>query len=457
MERHLLPLSPTSPFSPIRGKFCLDDSCFKLADALNMSASDYVFDYSSSRYALRRPVPCPPGTYCHPGTAVNAGNMKNFSTPQPCFESMYCPEGSIDPKGVGKCPKGFYCPFGVKIGCPAGTYCDRTGQWDPIPCKPGEYNGMVGQELCEKCPEGFICPGFGRVDPAICPPGYVCSQSGLDAPNARCPAGFFCPNGTLTTDPFRNDTTLRPYPCQPGTYCMGGVGYDTISQGDFLYAQACTEGFYCELGSSSPMGNGLCPRGFTCPIGTAVPVPTPPGTFAQMLGTVEPASCLPGYYAPTIETIQCYPCPPGTQCENDMTSVATICPPGTFRSLLGEVTGMSSLGTGVICAGCPQGTWSKNWELRDEGECNRCPTGIVCPIDGMTRPCTQSDFPIPYVPTNAGESQFQCIKKAQHFYGRLLPPIDDLKRGPNFLPSAIGAPGVLLQSATDWLRHLPKI
>ena len=59
MERHLLPLSPTSPFSPIRGKFCLDDSCFKLADALNMSASDYVFDYSSSRYALRRPVPAP--------------------------------------------------------------------------------------------------------------------------------------------------------------------------------------------------------------------------------------------------------------------------------------------------------------------------------------------------------------------------------------------------------------
>ena len=64
-------------------------------------------------------------------------------------------------------------------------------------------------------------------------------------------------------------------------------------KGTFLYAQACTEGFYCELGSSSPMGNGLCPRGFTCPIGTAVPVPTPPGTFAQMLGTVEPASCLP--------------------------------------------------------------------------------------------------------------------------------------------------------------------
>ena len=170
-----------------------------------------------------------------------------------------------------------------------------------------------------------------------------------------------------------------------------GAGFDFVKAGDFLYAQACTEGFYCELGSSSPMGSGLCPKGFTCPLGTAVPIPTPPGYFAKLLGMVQPAACLPGYYAPTIETVECYPCPPGTQCENDATSVATICPPGTFRARLGEVTGDDSgtPGTGVICAGCPQGTWSKNWELRDSSECTRCPPGTVCPIDGMTRPCTQ--------------------------------------------------------------------
>ena len=47
-----------------------------------MSVTDYAFDYSG--YNLRRPVPCPKGTYCHPGTAVDVGNMKNFSTPQVC-------------------------------------------------------------------------------------------------------------------------------------------------------------------------------------------------------------------------------------------------------------------------------------------------------------------------------------------------------------------------------------
>jgi hypothetical protein len=34
---------------------------------------------------------------------------------------------------------------------------------------------------------------------------------------------FYCPNGTITVDPFRNDTTLRPYACTGGTYCLTGV------------------------------------------------------------------------------------------------------------------------------------------------------------------------------------------------------------------------------------------
>ena len=455
MERHALPLSSTATFKPIRGRYCLDDSCLRLEDAENMTVSDYMFDYSTSAYALRRPVPCPAGTYCHPGTAVASGNMKNFSTPQPCFESMYCPEGSLEPKGVGQCPKGYYSPFGARIACPAGSYCPMEGHWDPLPCPPGTFNSMIAQWECSKCPPGFICPGFGRVDPAICPPGYICSRDDLAAPNARCPSGFYCPNGTLTTDPFRNDTTLRPYPCRPGTYCMGGAGFDVVNNGNYLYAQNCTEGFYCELGSASPMGSGLCPKGFTCPLGTAVPVPTPPGFFAKLLGMVEPAACLPGFYAPTIETVECYPCPPGTQCENDATAVATICPPGTFRSRLGVAIGDSSgtVGTGVICAGCPQGTWSKNWELRDAGECTRCPPGTVCPIDGMTRPCTQADFPKPFEPTNKGESQAECLKKMFHYYGMLVGVADEFfelnnlgievpkQRGPIFQASPVGVAG----------------
>ncbi len=75
-----MPLAVDSPFEPLRGRFCLDDTCLRLEDAGDVSVVDYAFDYSG--YNLRRPVPCPKGTYCHPGTAVDVGNMKNFSTPQ---------------------------------------------------------------------------------------------------------------------------------------------------------------------------------------------------------------------------------------------------------------------------------------------------------------------------------------------------------------------------------------
>lgn len=280
-----------------------------------------------------------------------------------------------------------------------------------------------------------MCPGFGRVDPALCPAGFVCSKERLFSPNIRCPKGFYCLNGTMSSDPFRNDTTLRPYPCQPGSYCTGGVTSDEIVAGDFAYPQPCTEGFYCELGSTSSKGSGLCPRGFICPQGTAVPIPTAKGKYSDFEGTVQAADCLPGFYAPTIETVMCYPCPPGTECLSDGSSIATICPPGTFRSTLEA--------DGVPCFPCPQGTWSKNWELREVAECISCPTGIVCPVDGMTNPCSVDDLPTLYEPTNNGESLVQCFAQGPNsYYGKLLPPwIDSKGRGPHFVPTTEASGG----------------
>ncbi|KDO29856.1 hypothetical protein SPRG_19735 [Saprolegnia parasitica CBS 223.65] len=414
MELHQLPLSSdTTSFVPLRGRYCMDDACLKVQSPL--SVQDTVFDYASTGFALRRPVPCPMGTYCHAGTAGNVSTMKNFTMPQPCFESMYCPEGSVAPVGQGDCPTGHYCPFGVKLPCPVGTYCPSTGNYEPLPCPPGTFNGMVGQSSCTPCPAGSICPGF---NPRV-------AQHPL-------PTRVFCLEGLLTSDPFRNDTTLRPYPCRPGTYCLGGVVADTVVTGDFSYAQNCTAGFYCELASVSPKGMGMCPPGFMCPEGTAAPIPTPLGTYAQRSGTVQAAQCAPGYYAPTIETSECYPCPPGTTCQDDGMSVAVLCPPGTYRSTL-EVDG-------IACVPCPQGTWSKNWGLRDVTECMLCPPGTVCATDGMTNPCSNSDLPLPYVPTNAGESMEQCLGKGRaFFFGVLLEPwIDAHGVGPHFLPHISG-------------------
>ena len=435
MEAHLMPISSDEPFTPQRGRYCLDDRCLRLLDAEDLVVDDYAFDYSSSSFALRRPVPCSEGTYCHAGTAVDVSNMANFSTPQPCFENMYCPEGSETPHGMGLCPEGFYCPFSKKIPCPVGTYCPRPGRHDPLPCRPGTFNAMVGQFECTSCPRGYICPGFGRIHPAICPPGYICSRTELTSPNIRCPAGFFCQNGTITSDPFRDDTTLRPYPCSAGTYCVSGVGFPEVVKNDPLHAQNCTEGFYCEAASVSPKGSGLCPLGFYCPEGTAVPIPTGKGYFAEKEGTVQPAKCLPGTYAPTIETVKCYPCPPGMDCENDGMNEGRICSPGTYRHMVED--------EGILCMGCPQGTWSKQWELQDVSECVPCPPGVVCPIDGMTQPCTTVDLPTPWEPTKNEESPYECsIKGDRYRFGYLDPnrpwAIDSKGRGPYLVPSTFG-------------------
>jgi hypothetical protein len=239
----------------------MDDACMRFIDANNYQAFDYIFDYSASTFKLRRPVPCPPGMYCHPGTGADKSSLKNFTTPQPCFETMHCPEGSAEPYGAGECPPGFYCPFGEKLPCPVGTYCPRDGHWDPLPCPPGQFNGQVGMSRCSICDRGYICPGFGRILPAICPAGYACSKTGLRSPNHLCPGGYYCLNGTVTADPFRNDTTLRPYACRPGTYCLTGAASDEIVLGNFKYAQPCAEGFYCESASDSPRGSGICPVG----------------------------------------------------------------------------------------------------------------------------------------------------------------------------------------------------
>ncbi|OQS07754.1 hypothetical protein THRCLA_00251, partial [Thraustotheca clavata] len=201
---------------------------------------------------------------------------------------------------------------------------------------------------------------------------------------------------------------------------------------DFSYAQNCSAGFFCELASVSPKGMGLCPPGFYCPEGTAAPIPTPLGTFAQRNGTVKAALCSPGFYAPTIETSECYACPPGTTCQEDGMSVAVLCPPGTYRGTIED--------DGIACVPCPQGTWSKNWGLRDVTECLLCPPGTVCATDGMTNPCSTSDLPKQYTPTGLNESKEECLGKGSaYFFGVLLEPwIDEDGVGPHFLPHISG-------------------
>ncbi len=449
-ELRLLPLDVQTTTSPIRGRFCLEEGCEYIDPGLNFDINNFFW---TTR--LHHPIPCPPGTYCHPGSSSNTTSTGNFSSPQICGGKNYCPKGSTNPRGLGNCPRGFYCRFGNKYLCPVGSYCPFPGLWDPLPCEPGTFNFMVGQVNCTSCPLGHFCDGYGRVDPATCTPGYVCSDKDLALPNMRCPPGYYCPPGTQTSDPFRNDTTLRPYPCQPGSYCPSGCGYESIVEGNFSHAQPCSAGFYCEVASTSAKGSGPCPPSFVCPKGSAVPIPSKTGHYAKYSGTIEATKCLPGFYAPTIQSSECIPCPPGTMCEDEGLVKANFCPPGTYRGSLKL--------DGIPCITCPQGTWSKNWNLRDKSECVKCASGVNCPTDGMTSPCSKTDLPTPYEPIvnlngipmpeyhfrpesrppyysvdeclklNAHEDGLTLVQsksKHHYFFGELIPPyIDILGRG----------------------------
>ena len=111
-ERRQLPLDSETPLVPLRGRFCLDDSCLKFKESPTHIDIDAAFDSSFQGISIiRPPIPCTePGTYCSPGTSTNETSIGLITSPQPCYYTNYCAEGSSSPLGdSGGCKKGFYC------------------------------------------------------------------------------------------------------------------------------------------------------------------------------------------------------------------------------------------------------------------------------------------------------------------------------------------------------------
>ncbi|RHY28711.1 hypothetical protein DYB32_005759 [Aphanomyces invadans] len=316
-----------------------------------------------------KPFVCPLGTYCRSGAATPVTQLKNFSSPQPCFAGFFCPRGSATPEGKGPCPTGYYCPSTTDaIACPPGTYCPGVGNVKSTDCYPGSYQPASTQSTCELCPVGYICPGYKRTAPALCPAGFVCSSWGLSVPVVTCPSGFYCNEGTWTVDPSEL-TQLRPIPCSRGTFCLGGVKQNLIM--DWLPAapdgatakQTCTEGTFCPLGT---VASTLCYPGHYCPPGTEFPLQVPLGTFSQQEGSIAPTLCFPGTFSTFKASIECRVCPAGYSCEGYGVYIPEICPAGYYRSVADSVT----------CRLCPEGTWSPDTGLADISYCQPCPAGL---------------------------------------------------------------------------------
>ncbi len=87
--------------------------------------------------------------------------------------------------------------------------------------------------------------------------------------------------------------------------CLEGV--NTVIEGTGLISQpfGCPTGSFCQKGSDSVIGSGLCPIGYYCPPNTQDPIPAPPGRYTGAPGAVEAQICQPGTYADQYKSTEC--------------------------------------------------------------------------------------------------------------------------------------------------------
>lgn len=125
------------------------------------------------------PVGCPAGTY------NNRTHGLDISSCTRCIAGHYC-EGNGLVYPTGKCAAGFFCTSGSKVAnpavktmdygpCPTGHYCP-VGTGVPNRCPMGTYNSLVQQEECTPCPDGHFCHEAAS--------NYT-----------QCLLGHYCPNG----------------------------------------------------------------------------------------------------------------------------------------------------------------------------------------------------------------------------------------------------------------------
>lgn len=350
--------------------------------------------------------PCPPGSYCPPGSSTalpcNAGEYNPFEGQAlclPCPTGFYCLEGVLNFNST-VCPMGHYCPEGtthpVEFPCPPGTYRGTFGAQsleDCTPCDPGTY--CIGGQ---SSPDGPCDPGWFCIESSPSPQPFeletmlncsqdcVCSNVSV---GGQCEPGFYCPSGSN-----------QPSPCPSGMYC------DTF--GLFAPTGVCLPGFYCFSAASVPNPNdGItgfpCPYGHYCNMGVTSPTPCPVGTYLNATGSQSFSDCIPctaGYYCGNDGLSDpSGPCEPGYFCPEGSISpnnASYICTPGHSCPEASE--------TEIICEG---GTYQPNF---GQSNCTICPERFYCPFN-VSNPLTEFfDCPIGfYCPQGTQTStQFPC-------------------------------------------------
>ena len=326
---------------------------------------------------------CKKGYYCPAGSindsAVDCGNV-----------GVYCPLGSPEPILVERgyysidglvnlrsnqtiCEKGFYCMFGIKIPCPAGTYGNELGMVNADFLDNSKNDSYYGNYCSGLCDAGHYCPKNSSISTQIaCPPGRYGTLLGQtdELCEGTCPLGHYCVLGTI-----------NPQKCPPGifgnTTGLGSSSCSTECWESGCKLNTCQEGYYCPEGSTSPMQINCGGPEVYCPTGSALPTAVSEGwytigpyPFENVMTRVDQAICPLGHYC--------------------IGGVKIKCPPGTYGNIKGlsnaECSGLCGYGFYCPIASynatsfrCPAGRYGGTVGLSTSACSGSCKQGYHCP------------------------------------------------------------------------------
>lgn len=325
----------------------IDEGFRSVTKGLCAKCPEGRFVLNGTGRSLEDCLPCAPGTF---GGGLNCTHcpLGRYSAAAEAKDS-----GACAPCSVGK-----YTPATASTACtwcPAGTYAPEQGTGTCLPCEPGSSSG-VGSVACQPCRAGAFCPN-GL--PLPCPRGSFSSTEGATSPETclLCGPGRYAPEVGGTS-------SFACLPCPPGQFAAGnGSGVCDLcppgTSSTRLGATSNTSCTPCARGTfaSDPGTSGSCP--LECPSGWAARAEG----GSSLTQACQP--CRPGTFAATFRSLECTPASPGYFVEGPLAISQTPCPPGT-----GSQAGAASLqacrsSAADDAAAAPLSTWEqvKAWVL----------------------------------------------------------------------------------------------